>query len=487
MPGCSSVSSSSESLSSVPATSAGTGAAGHSVLVTGWSTFARFAGTAAPPPPPLAPRAVGLGFAAALFAAGGIFGQPFGLLGFHFQFDFDVERLLLVERLPPAAAGSRNLRRQQRLGGLQRVHLFAAIDDERLLAAHGRVGDHGKRHLEAVFEIAQMAALVVEDVKRNVGPGAHHEIVGRALHQYFLEAAQQLQRHRRHRTHVAAAAALRAGFRRTLQHAGADALARHFEQAEMRDAADLDSGAVLPQAIAELAFHRTVVALLVHVDEVDDDQAREVAQPQLPRDFLGGLEIGLERGILDMVLAGRAAGIDVDRDQRLGLVDHDVAAGSQLHGRREHRVELALHAHPREQRLAVAILLYRAHVRGHQHLHEIAGFLITGFAGDQDFVDFLVVEIAQRALDQRAFLIDEGRRLRLQGHVAHGFPHADQIFEVALDLGLGAGRARGAQNDTHALGHVEILHDFLQPRAILRRVILRLMPPPRAVLGINTA
>ena len=94
--------------------------------------------------------------------------------------------------------------------------------------------------------------------------------------------------------------------------------------------------------------------------------------------------------------------------------------------------------------------------------------LVAGFAGDQDFVDFLVVEIAQRALDQRAFLVDQGRRLRLQGHVAHGFPHPDQIFEVALDLGLGARGAGGAQDDAHALGHVEVLHHFLQPRAVLR-------------------
>ena len=163
------------------------------------------------------------------------------------------------------------------------------------------------------------------------------------------------------------------------------------------------------------------------------------------------------------------AGVDVDRHQRLGLVDHDVAAGAQLHGRREHRVELALDAHPREQRLAVAILPDRAHVRRHQHLHEIAGFLIAGFAGDLDFVDFLVVEVAQRTLDQRAFLVDQRRRLRVQGHVADGFPHPDQIFEVALDLGLGARGAGGAQDDAHALGHVEILHHFLQPRAVLRR------------------
>src|SRR5258707_10759469 len=112
------------------------------------------------------------------------------------------------------------------------MHLLAAVDDERLLAAHGRIGDHRKRHLEAVLEIAQMATLVIEDVERDVGPGAYHEIVGRALHQYFLKPAQQLQRHRRYRAHMAAAAALRAWLGRTLQHAGANALARHFEQAE---------------------------------------------------------------------------------------------------------------------------------------------------------------------------------------------------------------------------------------------------------------
>ena len=75
------------------------------------------------------------------------------------------------------------------------LYLFAAVDDEGLLAADGRIGDHRQRDLEAVFEVAQMAALVVEHIERDVGPGAHHEIVGRALHQYFFKPAQQLQRY----------------------------------------------------------------------------------------------------------------------------------------------------------------------------------------------------------------------------------------------------------------------------------------------------
>ncbi len=53
----------------------------------------------------------------------------------------------------------------------------------------------------------------------------------------------------------------------------------------MRDAADLDAGAVVLQRILQPPFDRAVVALLVHVDEVDDDQAGEVAQPQLARDL----------------------------------------------------------------------------------------------------------------------------------------------------------------------------------------------------------
>src|SRR3569832_1505284 len=100
---------------------------------------------------------------------------------------------------------------------------------------------------------------------------------------------------------MAAAAALRAGLGGAFEHTGANALARHFEQAEMRDASDLNSRAVLAQAIGQLAFDRAVVALLVHVDEFDDDQSGEVALSELSCDFFRGLQIGLERGVLDVM------------------------------------------------------------------------------------------------------------------------------------------------------------------------------------------
>src|SRR6202035_1375700 len=89
-------------------------------------------------------------------------------------------------------------------------------------------------------------------------------------------------------------------------------------------------------------------------------------------------------------------------------------------------------------------------------------------AGDDDFVDILAVEIADRALDQRAFLVNELWRRGFERQVAHGFPQPQQIFEIALDLDLGAARSRGAQDDAHALGDFEVGRGLLEAGAIFR-------------------
>ena len=75
----------------------------------------------------------------------------------------------------------------------------------------------------------------------------------------------------------------------------------------MRDTAKLDARPVVLQMVLEALLDRTVVAVLLHVDEVDDDQARKVAQAQLPGNFLGGFEVCVERRFLDRMLARRAS------------------------------------------------------------------------------------------------------------------------------------------------------------------------------------
>ena len=91
----------------------------------------------------------------------------------------------------------------------------------------------------------------------------------------------------------AAAVAVLAGLAEDLEQALADPLAGHLHQAERGDLGDLVLGAVAAQALEQAAQHEVAVGLQHHVDEVDDDDAADVAQPELADDLLGRLEVVL--------------------------------------------------------------------------------------------------------------------------------------------------------------------------------------------------
>ena len=115
-----------------------------------------------------------------------------------------------------------------------------------------------------------------------------------------------------------------------LEQAGADPLAGHLHQAERGHLGDLVAGAVAAQALDQAAQHQVAVGLQHHVDEVDDDDAADVAQPELADDLLGRLEVVLGDGLLEVAAgAGELAGVDVDDGHRLGAVDDQRAAGGQ--------------------------------------------------------------------------------------------------------------------------------------------------------------
>ena len=106
----------------------------------------------------------------------------------------------------------------------------------------------------------------------------------------------------------------------------------------------------LLQRAVELGEHRVAVVGVLHVDEVDDDDAAEVAQPQLARDHLRRLEVGLEDRVVEAAAADEAAGVDVDRRHRLGLVDDQVAARLEVDAARERLLDLVLDAVQVEER-----------------------------------------------------------------------------------------------------------------------------------------
>ena len=110
----------------------------------------------------------------------------------------------------------------------------------------------------------------------------------------------------------------------------AELLAGHLHEAERGDLGDLVLGAVAAQALDQTAEHEVAVRLEHHVDEVDDDDAADVAQAQLAHDLLGGLEVVLRDGLFEVAAgADELAGVDVDDRHRLGAVDHERATRRQ--------------------------------------------------------------------------------------------------------------------------------------------------------------
>ena len=106
----------------------------------------------------------------------------------------------------------------------------------------------------------------------------------------------------------------------------------------------------------ELGQHRVAVVGVLHVDEVDDDDAAEVAQAQLPRDDLRRLEVGLEDRFVEAAAADEAAGVDVDGRHRLGLVEDQVAARLEIDATRQGLLDLFLDAVEIEQRALADIV-----------------------------------------------------------------------------------------------------------------------------------
>ena len=366
--------------------------------------------------------------------------------------------------------------------------VFVLVDD-RIEARGLRGARSGARHVHlrafvlalghdfdadavTLFDLDQIGALFVEQVDRRLGAGRQTDLGALALGRLVLDQTQRRKARRRSRTHQTRAVAMRTGAGGGFEYAGSQALAAHFHQAERADAPDLDARAIILERVLHRLFDLTDVGGILHVDEVDDDQTRHVAQAQLPGDFARRFEVGVQRGLLDIVFLGRATGVDVDRDQRLGRIDDQVAAGLQLDHRIIHCPQLVFRAIALEQRHGIGIGLNPPRVAGHQQLHEGLGRLVAFLALDHDFLDVAVVDVADRALDEVAVRMDQCRRNRGERLFADLVPHAGEVIEVALDLGLGAAHPGGADDQAHALGELEVRDHFLQPLAIAGRADL---------------
>ncbi|MBZ5585830.1 MAG: ABC transporter permease, partial [Acidobacteriia bacterium] len=146
------------------------------------------------------------------------------------------------------------------------------------------------------------------------------------------------------------------------------------------------------------------------------------------------------------------AGVDVDRDQGLGFVDHDLAAGGQRHLALERLLDLALDVEAFEDRDAVLVVRDLGAGALGDLADQLLHLLVVRLAVDQHPVDFLGEEVAHRALDDVGLHVEGGGRLLRLHLLLDLLPRPQQEMEVADKIARLLAFAGGADDDAHALG-----------------------------------
>ena len=227
------------------------------------------------------------------------------------------------------------------------------------------VGDEEDADLGATFERGEVGAFLVQQEGRDIDRYLRVNAGTVLFHRLFLDDAQDMQGRRLDRSDESGAAATRAGDITCLAQRGLQTLARQLHQTEARDLAHLHTRTVKAQRVTQAIFDVALVLLALHIDEVDHDQAAQIAQAQLTCDFVGRFEVGAKSGFLDIATLGRARRIHVDRYQRFGVVDHDRATGGQVDLPRVGGFDLMLDLETGEERYRVAVVLDQGHLVGH--------------------------------------------------------------------------------------------------------------------------
>ena len=133
---------------------------------------------------------------------------------------------------------------------------------------------------------------------------------------------------------------------------------------------------------------------------------------QLPDDFLDRLEIGLDDGVFEpagRLLADVASRVDVDGDERFGLVDDDGPAGLEPDLALERLVDLGLDAVLLEDRIRFGVKLHSWRQPRHDALDELEHALVLLRVVDADGLELLGQQIAKQFSDQALLLVDDGR------------------------------------------------------------------------------
>src|SRR5271157_4556416 len=312
------------------------------------------------------------------------------------------------------------------------LRLRYSLMDVEVLLVQGRIAFYQHRFAGEVFHLGDQFTVICLQRFGNFRMDAHRDVSLVVQLRHLAHFDVELVVDRRDRLHKTCARAIRARFAKGALQRLLHPLARDRHQSEIVELEHLGRSAIVAQRLLQRLHHLLPVLAFVHVNEVDDDNPAQIAQPDLPHDFLDGIHVGLHNGVFQALgLANVLAGVDVNGHQRFGLVDDDGSAALQPHLRLQGAVDFVLNAELLEQRRVFRVQLDPPDHRRLESVGEAQDALVFIFGVHPDLREVGIDLVAQHPFHQIQVMIDQGWRFAVFGAVLDLGP---QVLEKA-DVG----------------------------------------------------
>ncbi len=318
-----------------------------------------------------------------------------------------------------------------------------------------------------MLEVFQRWRADIVKIARDLGIDVRdHHVTGAPPARIAVNSTQHLGGKRRNGLHNPPSVASRARIGKQRLETLTRALAAHLDQPQIRDSRHSRARPVALESLGEHVGDAFAIGFARHVDEVDDDDAADVAQPKLLDDFVGGLEVGLHDRLFLVALADEAAGVDVDGGERFGVVDDQVAARFELDFAVERPLDLRFNLEAVEERLGAVIERDARAQPRHVGLHELDDALVHFFVVTPEFFNIARKQVANGAQCEVEIVVEHRGRFGGLALEQNRRPQLGEKLDVVLDFAVAHAFAGGA-DDEAAFGRADLIDCVAQPRALL--------------------
>src|ERR1700688_1222510 len=270
----------------------------------------------------------------------------------------------------------------------------------------------------------------------------------------------------------AGAGAIRAGLAEHALKSLLGAFASDAHQAKFVEGQRFRRRFIFFEGLLQREQHLCAVAALFHVDEVDDNDAAQIAQTNLAHDFLHRFQIGFDDGVFEArgTFANEFTGVDVDGHQRFGVVDDDVAAGLEPHFGAQGFVEFVLDAELFEDGRFLGVELDAADQLGLEAADKFDDLAEFFFAVDPDGGEIVADVIAQDAFHEIQIAMEQRGSFALLAAFLDLVPGGAEEFDVGANFFVGGAAGRGANDEAAGIAAARFADEPSQTRAIIGAV-----------------